>query len=68
MTKLKDVSGDQIEKASSLQMKAFKEGDHHLEKLQFALAISESEGDIDRSNVLRSKIKALGGNLQEPGT
>tara|TARA_B100000700_G_scaffold283778_1_gene336491 strand:+ start:811 stop:1023 length:213 start_codon:yes stop_codon:yes gene_type:complete len=48
--------------------KAFVEGGHQLEKLEFALAISESKGDQSRANFLRAKIDKLGGNIEEPGT
>ena len=54
--------------ASSDKRKAFVEGGHQLEKLEFALAISDSKGDKTRSKKLRKAIKSLGGNLEEPGT
>jgi hypothetical protein len=44
------------------------EGDHQLEKLEFALAVALSRGDLQRSAQLRAQIDALGGNLEEPGT
>ena len=44
------------------------EGDHQLEKLEFALAVALTQGDTHRSEVLRDQIAALGGNLEEPGT
>ncbi|MEI7665172.1 MAG: hypothetical protein WCI65_03890 [Synechococcaceae cyanobacterium ELA263] len=44
------------------------EGDHQLEKLEFALAVALTRGDTHRSEVLRDQIAALGGNLEEPGT
>jgi len=44
------------------------EGDHHLEKLEFALAVARSRGDAQRSAVLLAQIEALGGNQEEPGT
>ncbi len=44
------------------------EGDHQLEKLEFALAVALTQGDIHRSEVLRDQIAALGGNHEEPGT
>ena len=44
------------------------EGDHQLEKLEFALAVALTRGDSERSDQLRSQIAALGGNLEEPGT
>ena len=47
---------------------SFFEGDHHLEKLQFALAIAQTKGDEKKSIILRKKIVELGGNIEEPGT
>jgi hypothetical protein len=44
------------------------EGDHRLEKLEFALAVALSRGDSQRVSSLREEIEALGGNLVEPGT
>ena len=44
------------------------EGDHELEKLEFALAVALTRGDQLRSDQLRAQIAALGGNLEEPGT
>lgn len=44
------------------------EGDHQLEKLEFALAVALTRGDEQRSAKLRSQIAALGGNQEEPGT
>ena len=54
--------------STSYKRKAFYEGGHQLEKLEFALAISESRGDQNRSNFLRAQIADLGGNKEEPGT
>ncbi len=54
--------------SSVLRRKAFYEGGHQLEKLEFALAIAESRGDETRSAVLRAQIADLGGNIEEPGT
>jgi len=48
--------------------KAFYEGGHLLEKLEFALALSETRGDQIRSAELRAQIVDLGGNIEEPGT
>ncbi len=47
---------------------AFVEGGHHLEKLEFALAVSQTQGDQKRSALLRAQIADLGGNIEEPGT
>lgn len=44
------------------------EGDHQLEKLQFALAVALTRGDRERERVLREQISLLGGNNEEPGT
>lgn len=44
------------------------EGEHHLEKLEFALAVALTRGDLQRSQQLRDQIAVLGGNLEEPGT
>jgi hypothetical protein len=44
------------------------DGDHQLEKLEFALAVALTRGDLQRSQTLRDRIAALGGNLEEPGT
>lgn len=44
------------------------EGEHLLEKLEFALAVALSRGDNQRSLQLRAQIEALGGNHEEPGT
>ena len=44
------------------------EGEHQLEKLEFALAVALTRGDQQRSRLLRDQIEALGGNCEEPGT
>lgn len=44
------------------------EGEHQLEKLEFALALALTRGDQQRSRQLRDQIEALGGNREEPGT
>lgn len=44
------------------------EGEHQLEKLQFALAIALTRGDALRSSQLREEIAQLGENREEPGT
>ena len=46
----------------------FVEGGHQLEKLEFALAVAEARGDIERCSFLRDQITDLGGNAEEPGT
>ena len=47
---------------------SFFEGGHQLEKLEFALAVAQTNGDEQKSSVLRKKIVELGGNVEEPGT
>ena len=47
---------------------SFIECGHQLEKLEFALAIAQTNGDEKKSIVLRKKIVELGGNVEEPGT
>ena len=47
---------------------SFYEGGHQLEKLEFALAVAQTQGDEEKSLVLRKKIVELGGNVEEPGT
>ena len=47
---------------------SFFEGGHQLEKLEFALAVAQTNGDEEKSLVLREKIFELGGNVEEPGT
>lgn len=44
------------------------QGEHQLEKLEFALAVALTRGDLQRSAQLRDQIDALGGNREEPGT
>lgn len=44
------------------------QSDHQLEKLEFAMAVALTRGDLERSNLLRAQISALGGNSVEPGT
>ena len=46
----------------------FLEGGHQLEKLEFALAIAEAQGDQSKCSTLRDLIADLGGNAEEPGT
>lgn len=50
------------------QSRAFAEGGHQLEKLEFALAVAITRGDRQREQQLRAAIDALGGNREEPGT
>ncbi len=47
---------------------SFIEKDHQLEKLEFALAISQSIGDHIRSNEIKDQINKIGISLEEPGT
>ena len=46
----------------------FLEGGHQLEKLEFALALAEAQGDQSKCSILRDLIADLGGNAEEPGT
>ncbi len=48
--------------------KEFHECGHYLEKLEFALAIAQTNGDQIRIDALRAQIAELGGNTEEPGT
>ena len=50
------------------QSRAYAEGGHQLEKLEFALAVAMTRGDQQRVDQLRAEIDALGGNREEPGT
>ena len=63
-----NASGQSFSTASPLGRTAFYEGGHQLEKLEFALAIAETQGDQLRSASLRDQIAELGGNVEEPGT
>ena len=47
---------------------SFFEGGHQLEKLEFALAVAQTNGDKEKSLALKEKIVELGGNVEEPGT
>ena len=47
---------------------SFFEGGHQLEKLEFALAVAQKNGDEEKSLALKEKIIELGGNVEEPGT
>ncbi len=44
------------------------EQDHKIEKLEFALAISQSIGDTNRSGQIKDQLKKIGQNYEEPGT
>jgi hypothetical protein len=50
------------------QHRAYAEGGHQLEKLEFALAVAMTRGDRQRVEQLRLQIAELGGNREEPGT
>ena len=54
--------------ASAPQNRAYAEGGHQLEKLEFALAVAITRGDAQRIDQLRAQIADLGGNREEPGT
>ena len=47
---------------------SFIEGGHQLEKLEFALAVAQTKGDGQKSEILQKMIFELGGNIEEPGT
>ena len=56
-------------KKNQIKMRlSFIEGGHQLEKLEFALAVAQTKGDGEKSEILRKKIYELGGNVEEPGT
>ncbi len=44
------------------------DNDHQLEKLEFALAVSQAVGDKIRSTEIKNKIEEIGIKLEEPGT
>ena len=46
---------------------SFIESGHQLEKLEFALAVAQTQGDEEKSLSLRKQIVELGGNVEEPG-
>lgn len=48
--------------------RAYSESGHQLEKLEFALAVAITRGDVERAGHLRQQIAELGGNREEPGT
>ena len=54
--------------AKSRNHQNFFEGGHQLEKLEFALAVAMTRGDVSRCEMLRGQIAELGGNIEEPGT
>ena len=72
LTKHKKSMSSQISyKANKNPIKkklSFFEGGHQLEKLEFALAIAQTNGDEEKSIILRKQIVELGGNVEEPGT
>jgi len=72
LTKALIVMASQISyKGNKNQIKkelSFFEGGHQLEKLEFALAIAQTNGEKEKSLILKKKIVELGGNIEEPGT
>ena len=42
--------------------------DHQLEKLEFALAVSQTIGDKIKSDKIRNQIEVIGYKYEEPGT
>jgi len=63
-----NLSSDSHQGVTPYSRKAFYEGGHQLEKLEFALAVAETRGDQTLSASLRDQIAELGGNIEEPGT
>ena len=61
MPKIKNKSG-------AKKRFSFIEGGHQLEKLEFDLAVAQTRGEGEKSEILKKKIVALGGNVEEPGT
>jgi hypothetical protein len=61
-------NGGSMAPQPSIHRPGYIEGGHQLEKLEFALAIAISRGDITRADQLRSQIDALGDLGEEPGT
>jgi len=51
-----------------MKYKSLIEIDHKLEKLEFALAISQSIGDKIKSEQITEQIKLIGISYEEPGT
>ena len=48
--------------------KSLLELDHQLEKLEFALALSQTIGDKSKSATIRDQIEVIGYKFEEPGT
>ena len=51
-----------------MKKKSFLELDHQLEKLEFALAFSQTIGDKVKSAKIRNQIEVIGYKYEEPGT
>ena len=51
-----------------MSKKSLLELDHQLEKLQFALALSQTIGDKIKSTEIRNQIEVIGYRYEEPGT
>ena len=49
-------------------MKSLLDLDHQLEKLEFALALSQTVGDKIKSAKIRNQIEVIGYKYEEPGT
>ena len=47
---------------------SYLETDHHVEKLEFALAISQTIGDQVKSNKIKEQLNNIGEKSHEPGT
>ena len=64
----RSAAGSSAAGTPACQSRAYAEGGHQLEKLEFALAVAITRGDRQREQQLRAAIDALGGNREEPGT
>ena len=51
-----------------MSKKSLQDLDHQLEKLEFALALSQTFGDKIKSAKLRHQIELIGYSYEEPGT
>ena len=67
-TAQRTAAGTSASGTPACQSRAYAEGGHQLEKLEFALAVAITRGDRQREQQLRAAIDALGGNREEPGT
>ncbi|MFZ4803401.1 MAG: hypothetical protein ACOYLI_01930 [Synechococcus lacustris] len=68
MGSLTHVHHQALPATPACQLRGFIEGDHQIEKLEFALAVAISRKDEQRIQELRLRIAELGDNREEPGT